>query len=162
MIKRALGIAFVLAVGLSLTAFTLGTFNQPARVRWHVSSSGAQPAKGTILPSAYRASTSPFGTVPYGLAAWRAGGIQCFWAGAGATDGGTNNYELDIIHEDGGVDCACGFDAGSCVTSMAEFDCDCPAGMVQMGGSQWNLQVSQSSSCATQPGQLECDVDLFR
>ncbi len=164
---------FLFGAGAALTfallsAFTLVSLTvQTARARWSTYATGQTAVRGVpFFGSSFGASSDPTGTVSYGPAKWRTAGVQCGVFGAGTTDGGTNALVVDIVHEDGGVDCQCSLGSSSC-QGNGSFSCACTNGITQLAGATWQMQFDSTSSCAAMPGNgtgysLFCSTDLFR
>lgn len=148
---------------LLLPAFTLSTY-QTQRIRWDsFGPSGTPATTNASFAGTFIGSSSPGGSVSYGQALWRTGGISCRSSSVGTTDGGTNDLWMKVVHEDAGIDCECDMGSSSCTAnSTTDVVCDCPAGMVQLAGSQWTVRVSSSTTCLTNPTSMVCSVDLFR
>lgn len=163
--KRTLvTLAFGALALLVLGGFSLlGLAIQTPRVRWHTSWQSTAPARrGVNFSGTFTGSGSVAGGVSFGPASWRMGGVECRSLTPGSTDGGTNELTVRIVHEDGGEDCTCSLGTTACTETDAGVSCDCPAGIVELQGSRWNLQIAGDAGCIAVPGSIECDVDVFR
>jgi hypothetical protein len=143
-----------------LFAFTLSQYAQTQRVRWDTWHQGAtystpvtedQNFSNCFVNNGY--------SLVGGLGVFRGDGFSCSWAVDGV---GAGNMVMDIVHEDGGVDCQC--TVGACVDGPnIELPCSCGATFHTLEGSTYCIKVDTTSSCGTtEPAQWHCSMDLFR
>lgn len=174
--RLALGLA---AIGLLSGFDLLATVPQTQRVRWDTVWAG--PAYTTPLPNSTALYPSFLGAGYSGTGGrgiWRADGISCNWGipgdvdGGAVTVGGNNTVVMDILHEDGGVDCSCtlatpGVSPAACITATAAglgsfASCTCPA-FQTFEGSTYIVQIDPLTKCESKnPAQWHCAVDWFR
>lgn len=160
--RRVLSATSLLALGALLSGFVLLDFTvQTARVRWDTMSSPTVAQRGVPFSNSFTMGSSVAGSVSYGPAKWRMAGVECTVYGVGATDGGTNSFKIDVIHEDAGVDCECDLGSAACAGAQY-FSCDCSGGMTELVGLRWRMQPAATSTCQTMPGTVYCTADMFR
>lgn len=145
-----------------LFAFTALSPAQTARLRWETLYQGSTYSTATPKGVPFSNQFNPEGYKNMGGPAfWRGDGIMCAWAVAGTTDGGVNDVIVDIVHEDGGVDCSC--DLGGCGLSVPALQrCQCASPFETIVGSQYFVVIDAASQCPAHPAQMHCSVDLFR
>jgi hypothetical protein len=167
----------LLAAALLLPGFSIWSIGyvSTSRVRWDVDYVGA--AYNTVVPETtnLRHCFQPGGVSQvFGYDQNRVYAGVCSYGIAGTDDGGTNSITVEIVHEDGGVDCTCTGAAECDSTPNVPFTCICNGGsgavlgrtVMPDAGEQFPatycVQVSSATDCWTNPAQFSCSFDLVR
>lgn len=159
-------LALLALLTLPLWNFTLVNFEiQTARVRWDVFYLGQAANPGAPFSNPFNASASA-GSISYGEARWRMSGMECLVWGGGTDDGGAGDgFVVQVVHEDGGVDCTC--DLGTVCNGGAQTSCTCAGftALTELQGTEWSVKAADAgvnAGCLDNPNTIHCSIDLFR